>query len=60
MRRREFIAGSAAAALLPIAIRAQRAERVRRVDVLFAEAMEDDPYYERLGGSHLQLSNGRT
>jgi len=46
MRRRKFILGSAAAALLPFAVRAQRGEPVRRVDFLIAEAIEGDPYYE--------------
>ncbi len=47
MRRRTFILGSAAAALLPFAVRAQRASVMRRVDILFAEAVENDPFYER-------------
>jgi putative ABC transport system substrate-binding protein len=48
MRRREFIAG--AAALLPLAVRAQQ-ETMRRVAILLTEATEDDPYYEgRLAG----------
>jgi putative tryptophan/tyrosine transport system substrate-binding protein len=46
MRRREFVAGVAAAVLLPAAVRAQRAEPARRVDILIAEAIADDPYYE--------------
>ena len=46
MKRRKFIFGSAAAALLPFAVRAQRAEPVRRVDLLIAEPIENDPYYE--------------
>jgi len=46
MKRRKFILGSAAVALLPIAVRAQRAEAVRRVDILIAETTADDPYYE--------------
>ena len=46
MRRREFVAGVVATALLPIAVRAQRVESMRRVDILVAEAIEDDPYYE--------------
>jgi putative tryptophan/tyrosine transport system substrate-binding protein len=46
MRRREFVAGIAATALLPIAVRAQRIESMRRVDILVAEAIKDDPYYE--------------
>jgi putative ABC transport system substrate-binding protein len=47
MRRRELFAGVAAAAFLPIAVRAQRAETVRRVDILVAETTADDPFYER-------------
>jgi putative tryptophan/tyrosine transport system substrate-binding protein len=46
MRRREFIAGVVAAVALPSGVRAQRTEPVRRVDILLAEAIEDDPYYE--------------
>jgi putative ABC transport system substrate-binding protein len=46
MRRRDFVAGVVATALLPIAARAQRVESMRRVDILVAEAIEDDPYYE--------------
>jgi putative ABC transport system substrate-binding protein len=46
MRRREFIAGVATLAALPSAVRGQRAGVVRRVDILVAEAIEDDPYYE--------------
>jgi putative tryptophan/tyrosine transport system substrate-binding protein len=47
MRRREFVAGVVAAALLPMAAAAQRIGAMRRVGVLIAEAVEDDPYYER-------------
>jgi putative ABC transport system substrate-binding protein len=46
MRRREFVAGVVAAAALPLAVRAQRTGPVRRVDILLAEVIEDDPYYE--------------
>ena len=46
MRRREFIAGVAAAAALPSTALGQRSGPVRRVDVLLAEAIADDPYYE--------------
>jgi putative tryptophan/tyrosine transport system substrate-binding protein len=46
MRRREFVLGSAAAAVLPFAARAQRLEPMRRVDILIAEAIADDPFYE--------------
>ena len=46
MRRRDFIAGAAAAAMLPEIVRAQQADAVRRVAILVAEATQDDPYYE--------------
>ena len=46
MRRRELVAGIAAAALLPLAVRAQGAESARRMSILVAEAIENDPYYE--------------
>jgi putative tryptophan/tyrosine transport system substrate-binding protein len=51
MKRRDFIAGVAVAAMLPRAIRAQQANPVRRVAMLVAEVNEDDPYYEgRIAG----------
>ena len=46
MRRREFIAGVATLAALPTAARGQRSGPVRRVDILLAEGIADDPYYE--------------
>jgi len=46
MRRRKFIFGTAAAALLPFAVRAQQAVSIRRVDLLIAEPIQNDPYYE--------------
>jgi putative ABC transport system substrate-binding protein len=46
MRRREFVAGAIAAAVLPIAGRAQQSDRMRRIGILMAEATEGDPYYE--------------
>ena len=50
MKRRDFIAG-AAAAMLPRIVRAQQADAVRRVAILVGETIEDDPYYEeRIGG----------
>ncbi len=59
MRRRDFVAGSAAAAaMLPLAGRAQQADPSRRVSILLAEAIEDDPYYEaRLTGLREGLRN---
>lgn len=50
MRRREFISGASAAVMLPEIARAQQTV-ARRVGILIAEAIEDDPYYEgRLAG----------
>src|SRR5947207_3179306 len=46
MRRRAFVAGVVATALLPVSVRSQRIASMRRVDILVAEAIEDDPYYE--------------
>jgi hypothetical protein len=51
MRRREFIkvvAGSAAAATLPLAVRAQQSELVRRVGVLLNLAANDQEEKVRL------------
>ncbi len=45
MRRREFIAGLGAAAIWPLAVRAQQSGRMRRIGVLLAGA-EDDPLYQ--------------
>ena len=42
MRRREFIAGLAGAAAMPIAVRAQ--ERMRRVGVLLPATKDDSEY----------------
>jgi ABC-type uncharacterized transport system substrate-binding protein len=45
VRRREFISLLGGSAAWPLAARAQQAERVRRIGVLFA-ATEDDPQYQ--------------
>ena len=42
MKRRAFIAGVAAAAAMPLAVRAQERERVRRIAVLTGAAGQDD------------------
>ncbi len=47
MHRREFIAGLGATVALPSVVLAQQNGQSRRVDILVAEAIEDDPYYER-------------
>ena len=51
MKRRDFIAGVAVAAMLPKASPAQQANPIRRVAIIVGEAIEDDPYYEgRIAG----------
>jgi putative ABC transport system substrate-binding protein len=47
MRRRELIAVLGVMVALPRVARAQQPARFRRVAMLLAEAMEDDPEYER-------------
>jgi putative tryptophan/tyrosine transport system substrate-binding protein len=47
MKRRDFVAGLGAATVLPTVVLAQQKDHSRRVDILVAEATEDDPYYER-------------
>jgi putative ABC transport system substrate-binding protein len=46
MKRREFIAGVAAASMLPKTIRAQQTDAVRRVAIVVPEANDGEPYYE--------------
>ena len=51
MRRRDFMAGVAAVAMLSQVARAQKADTVRRVAIIVGESTEDDPYYEgRIAG----------
>jgi len=47
VRRREFIAGlGSVAAIPPLVAFAEQGDRLRRVDVVFTEATEYDPFYE--------------
>jgi len=46
MRRREFMLLSCAAAIWPLAARAQQSERVRRISVLFGQT-SDEPEAQR-------------
>jgi putative ABC transport system substrate-binding protein len=57
MNRRKFVAG-VAAAMLPLAARAQQGERLRRVDILIAELTEEDSYYERRIAAFLETLRG--
>jgi hypothetical protein len=47
MKRRDFMAGVAVAAMLQKTVGAQQADAVRRVAMLVLEANEDDPFFER-------------
>jgi putative ABC transport system substrate-binding protein len=47
MLRREFVAGlGSVAAIPPLLAFAEQSDRLRRVDVVLAEAIVDDPYFE--------------
>jgi putative tryptophan/tyrosine transport system substrate-binding protein len=49
MKRREFIAGLGSAAVWPVVVRAQQAERVRRIGVLLPVAADDAVFRARFG-----------
>jgi putative ABC transport system substrate-binding protein len=49
MRRRQFIAGLGSAAVWPVAVRAQQADRVRRIGVLLPATADDAEFQARLG-----------
>jgi putative ABC transport system substrate-binding protein len=53
MRRREFIAGLGSAAAWPVAVRAQQAERMRRISVLMGWS-ESDPVYRAAFGAFVE------
>ena len=55
MRRREFIAIVGGAAALPLAARAQQAERMRRIGVLMNEAADDPEGQARIAAFHQGL-----
>src|SRR5262245_55849383 len=46
MRRRDLIAALGVALVFPCAVRAQQPGPVRRVGMLLAQAIDDDPEYE--------------
>ena len=48
MRRRDFITLIGGAAAYPLGARAQQAERMRRIGVLWAAAADDPEYQARL------------
>ena len=56
MRRREFVASLGSAVAIPLAARAQQAERVRRIGVLLPAASDDPQFQPWLGGFLQELA----
>ena len=56
MRRREFVASLGSAVAIPLAARAQQAERVRRIGVLLPAAADDPQFQPWLGGFLQELA----
>jgi putative tryptophan/tyrosine transport system substrate-binding protein len=56
MRRRQFITGLAGVAAWPVAARAQRSERMRRIGILLPATADDSEYQARVGAFLQELA----